>query len=155
MNKYRTDSTKASSGFSLTHMTDTGWAYPTTVEVEDYYNTNKYTSACMGPNNKTIIMSLERSEGYGDLDLYVSFEHGDQYTIPLNLGPDINTYMSDGTPFYRRMVKPYFSHRKAIMAMVHMMYLCQNDLTKVGLGGPSLSILVHKLTHQNGMPTFQ
>jgi len=96
---YNPDGTK-SAGYSISHNTGTSWTFPEPVKIDDFYNRNKYTSACLAADGKTLILALERDDGYGDLDLYVCFRKDDgSFTAPKNLGPIINTSGTDGTPF--------------------------------------------------------
>ncbi len=88
------------SGYSLSHNLGDRWSFPEPIEIDNYYNKNKYTSACLASDGKTLILALERDDSYGDLDLYVCFRREDgTFTEPKNLGPVINTPATDGTPF--------------------------------------------------------
>ncbi len=42
---------------------------------------------------------IRDGDTYGGEDLYVSFREGDEYSKPLNLGTDINSFLDDFTPF--------------------------------------------------------
>lgn len=96
---YLDDGTK-DAGYSLSHNLGDRWSFPEPVKIDDYYNDNRYTSACLASDGKTLILALEREDGYGDLDLYVCFRKDDgTFTKPENLGPTINTSGTDGTPF--------------------------------------------------------
>ena len=54
----------------------------------------------MSNDQKVLILSVERDDTFGDLDLYVSFLQNDgSYTEPKNTGPVLNTFAQDGTPF--------------------------------------------------------
>ena len=96
---YLSDGTK-NAGYSISHNLGDKWSFPEPVVIDDYYNDNKYTSACLAADGKTLILALERDDGYGDLDLYVSFRKEDgTFTKPENLGPTVNSKGTDGTPF--------------------------------------------------------
>ncbi len=96
---YNPDGTK-SPGYSISHNTGNGWTFPEPVKIDDFYNKNRFTSACLASDGKTLILALERDDSYGDLDLYVCFRKEDgSFTGPKNLGPTINTAGTDGTPF--------------------------------------------------------
>ena len=46
-----------------------------------------------------IIFASDRPEGYGKMDLYVSFNINGQWSLPSNLGPKINSVGNDWFPF--------------------------------------------------------
>jgi len=99
---YNSDGTfKSDQGISVTHrLSDSTWSVPTQVRVDNFYNKNIYETYFFTTDQKVLILSVERDDTYGDLDLYVSFRRSDgSYTKPKNMGPDINTFGSDGTPF--------------------------------------------------------
>ncbi|MEL6922742.1 MAG: OmpA family protein, partial [Bacteroidota bacterium] len=51
-------------------------------------------------DGNVLLMSVEREDGLGDLDLFVSFKlKGNNWTEPINLGPQINTVGSESSIF--------------------------------------------------------
>lgn len=77
-----------------------GWSVPKKVFVYNNYNENQYTSSCMSQDNKTLIFSVQRKDGIGLLDLFVSFLKEDgTYTEPKLMGNVINTKADESTPF--------------------------------------------------------
>jgi len=97
--KYNPDGTKEI-GYALSQNLGDSWSYPEPVKIENFYNRNKYTSACLATDGKTLILALELDDSYGDLDLYVCFRNDDgTFTEPKNLGPTVNSSGTDGTPF--------------------------------------------------------
>ncbi len=97
--KYNPDGMKEV-GYSISHNLGDRWSYPEPVQIDNFYNRNKYTSACLAADGKTLILALERDDSKGDLDLYVCFRKDDgTFTEPKNLGPTINTKGTDGTPY--------------------------------------------------------
>jgi len=99
---YNSDgSFKSDQGISVTHrIADNSWSVPVEVKIDNFYNKNIYETYFFTIDQKVLILSVERDDSYGDLDLYVSFRRPDgSYTEPKNMGPDINTFGSDGTPF--------------------------------------------------------
>jgi len=96
---YNPDGTKEA-GYSISHNLGDKWAFPERVKINDFYNRNRFTSACLASDGMTLILALERDDGYGDLDLYVCFRNDDgTFSQPKNLGPTINSKETDGTPF--------------------------------------------------------
>ncbi len=98
-------------GHSIAHLKGGKWRDPVDVEIHDYSNDNLLTSAFLSTSGKYLFLALERKEGFGDLDLYICFKNADgSWTAPLNLGADINTKGTDGTPFLATDEKTlYFS----------------------------------------------
>ena len=98
---YNTDgSFKSDQGISISYKTTNGWTVPKQVKIKNFYNYNIYETYYMSNDYKILLMSIEREDSYGDLDLYVSFRQSDgTYSEPQNLGPIINTFASESTPF--------------------------------------------------------
>ena len=86
-------------GVSISHKTGSGWSFPVKLEIENFYNFSPYVDYFMSADNKVILMSVQRREGYGDQDLYVSFSQQGKWTEPVNLGPEVNTAGADFAPF--------------------------------------------------------
>lgn len=107
---YRPDGSKGD-GHSIARYKGGRWRDPEPIQIEDYYNENMLTSAFLSTSGKYLFLALERREGYGDLDLYISFRNPDgSWSAPKNLGEDINTKGTDGTPFLATDEKTlYFS----------------------------------------------
>lgn len=79
----------------------TGW-FLDSIFIEGYSNSNVLSSQTISPNFQYIIFSAEMSDGYGGLDLYMSYrvdEKTNRYSAPHNLGPVVNTASDDYAPF--------------------------------------------------------
>ena len=50
-------------------------------------------------DGKYLILSLKKESGYGDRDLYISFWENGRWTAPKNMGPDLNTFSREYTPY--------------------------------------------------------
>ncbi|MGE0079066.1 MAG: hypothetical protein AB7S48_14510 [Bacteroidales bacterium] len=62
----------------------------------EYYETH----ACVSADGKSLYFTSNRKGGYGDLDIYVSERTtNDDWGLPKNLGPSINTSFNENTPF--------------------------------------------------------
>ncbi len=98
---YNSDgSFKSDLGISVTHRTANGWSVPRKVRVDNYVNYNQYETYFFTADQSVLIMSVERDDTYGDLDLYVSFRRPNgSYTEPKNMGATLNTFGDEGTPF--------------------------------------------------------
>ena len=87
-------------GFSISTRKINGWSIPENMEIDNYYNKNRYYSVTYSPSGKTLILSIERDDTFGDKDLYVTFKKDDgSWSEPLNMGPDINSFGVEATPF--------------------------------------------------------
>ncbi len=87
-------------GVSISHKTKKGWGFPEKLNIKNYYNDNKYSSFCLDPTGKHLIIAAERDDSVGDKDLYVShLLENNEWSEPENLGSIINTILGDFTPF--------------------------------------------------------
>jgi len=100
-NKYLPDGvTSNGGGVSITQKNQTGWAIPKDVVVENYVNTNVYVGYFLSNDNKHLLMTVERPEGYGYKDIYVSYVKEDgSFSKPENLGNVVNTFAEEVNPF--------------------------------------------------------
>ncbi len=98
---YNSDgSHKSEQGISISHKTNSGWSVPKEVKIRNFYNSHEYETYSLSNDQKVILMSIERKDTYGDMDLYVSFlQNNGTYSEPKNMGPVLNTFAQDGTPF--------------------------------------------------------
>jgi outer membrane protein OmpA-like peptidoglycan-associated protein len=101
INTYNPDGTVSPGGASLSTRTKTGWSPPVKLNILNYYNNSKRNVDYFLCNSgRILLMSVQRDDGMGDLDLYVSFlQKFGVWSKPLNLGPVINTGKADFAPF--------------------------------------------------------
>ncbi|HEY9486924.1 MAG TPA: OmpA family protein, partial [Chryseosolibacter sp.] len=98
-NKYL-DNGKMQAGVSISSNAGGTWSKPIPLEITNDYNFNEKANYFLTNNRKTLLMSVEREDTYGDRDLYVSFMKEDSvWTEPLNLGDIINTASEESAPF--------------------------------------------------------
>ncbi len=71
------------------------------VKLNKNINSESYeTHASISSDGKYLYFTSNRKGGYGDLDIYVSERTtGDDWGVPRNLGPSINTSLNENTPF--------------------------------------------------------
>ncbi|GJM29873.1 MAG: membrane protein [Cyclobacteriaceae bacterium] len=86
-------------GASVSHFDGKNWTFPKKLEIENFYNFSPYVDYFMSSDNKVLFLSVQRREGSGDQDLYVSFIKDNLWSEPVNLGPVINTPGADFAPF--------------------------------------------------------
>lgn len=101
-------------GFSIIEKIGETWQFPVPVAIENYYTTGKNVNVTMSPDGEVLIMSLKRADSYGQNDLYVSFKNQvGGWTEPMNLGPRINSKLSEDTPTISEDKKTiYFSSNR-------------------------------------------
>jgi outer membrane protein OmpA-like peptidoglycan-associated protein len=100
-NKYASDGVSPNGGgVSITQKGQSGWEIPKDILIEDYVNTNAYVGYFLSNDNKHLLMSVERPEGLGLKDLYVSYVKEDgTFSKPKSLGNVINTFDDEANPF--------------------------------------------------------
>lgn len=79
--------------FAITKRINGKWQKPEPLKIEDFYTKSNNYSATMSTDGRVLIMSLERNDTRGNLDIYISFYNPERqtYTKPQNLGDIINT----------------------------------------------------------------
>lgn len=96
---YRTDETKLAGDLYMSRYKNNTWTAPVKLgsEVNSEY---LETSACFSAYGNEIVFSSNRPGGYGGRDLYrvVKFLNG-EYSLPVNLGPEINSQEDEDAPF--------------------------------------------------------
>ena len=114
-------------GFSITRKTsDNEWTFPEPIEIKNYSNNNSDVNLAMSADGNVLILSMQRSDSYGDNDLYVCIKIGrNQWSEPQNLGPKVNTVYRETTPFLSEDGKRLFfsSNRKGSLGGSDIFYL--------------------------------
>lgn len=74
------------------------------------YNSDDYSlgQAAFADSGKTIYFSSDMPGGYGGMDLYVSYLKEGVWTMPINLGAEVNSPLNEVFPFYFQK-RLYFS----------------------------------------------
>ncbi len=99
LNKYNPDGTMGQ-GVSMSRKDGNVWGFPETLEIEDFYNDNNYGEYSLLNDGKTLLITTQRKDGFGNKDVQVCFKKEDgTWTKPKNLGPVINTPASETSPF--------------------------------------------------------
>lgn len=82
-----------SAGYAITRLERGRWTQPVPLIIKDFYTKSRNYSGTMSVDMRVLIMSLEREDSYGGLDLYISFfnDSTGEYSTPKNLGSQINT----------------------------------------------------------------
>lgn len=100
-NRYSSDGVSPNGpGVSIAQKGQSGWEIPKDVVIENYVNSNQYVGYFLSNDNKHLLMSVERPEGFGLKDIYVSFVKEDgTFSKPKTLGNVINTFDDEANPF--------------------------------------------------------
>jgi outer membrane protein OmpA-like peptidoglycan-associated protein len=89
-------------GFSSSSRTANGWSVPQQLEIEAFQDMNKgvYTNAILSIDGKTLILAFSEVKKSENNDLYFSrLQENGRWSRPQPLGMDINTPVSEDTPF--------------------------------------------------------
>jgi|GEM_PF-1030412 len=85
-------------GVAVSRLIGRSWSFPERLAVDDFYNQSPQAAYHLSVDGRILLMSVQREEGLGKRDLYVSFENWDgEWTKPLNLGTIINTVGDEGS----------------------------------------------------------
>ena len=99
-NRYRSDGSILGKGISMSRKRGNSWTVPQNVEVENYINSDNQVAVSLSANRKVMLLSVAGKECFGYKDIYVSFQIDEtHYSEPKNLGPIVNTYMDETTPY--------------------------------------------------------
>lgn len=77
------------------------WSIPQKIDLPSLLNTSEMENYFVTPDQQAIIVAMERPDGYGKMDLYVSLynKYRKGWDEPINLGPDINTEFVEDFPY--------------------------------------------------------
>ncbi len=96
-NDYRSN---AKDGISVSYKKGRVWTRPKTLKIKNHYNDNKFVNYHVNIDGNIILMSVERKEGFGERDLYVSFKgSNEEWSEPKNMGSTINSVASENSVF--------------------------------------------------------
>lgn len=91
---------KMKAGVSVSTRTSEGWTKPVPFEIIKDVNTSDVANYYLANNREVLLMSIEGDPSFGDRDIYVSFLQDDgRWSEPLNLGSNINTSLTEDSPF--------------------------------------------------------
>lgn len=95
--KYNNDITE---NLYFVNRTKDGWSKPKKLNIKNFYTNSKVTNYFLAPDSRTLILCIDRKEGKGYADFYVSFRNEDDtWTEPKHTGDMINTKNTDFSPF--------------------------------------------------------
>ncbi|WP_113922032.1 OmpA family protein [Cognataquiflexum aquatile] len=87
------------------------WNYIRPLEMGNFKNNGSHFSGRLSSDGNIIVMSMASFGSFGNEDIYVSFKQSEAvWTSPFNLGPQINTYAQEFTPYLSEDLQTlYFS----------------------------------------------
>ncbi|HYG37708.1 MAG TPA: OmpA family protein [Cytophagales bacterium] len=87
-------------GASVSHRIKGGWSKPERLNIERFSNKGIYLDFCFSGSGKVLLMAINKSDSYGDQDIYVSFnKDGNNWAEPINIGQSVNTKNAEFSPF--------------------------------------------------------
>ena len=91
-------------GISKSTLSKTGWSFPRECRITNNYSRQAGGSVklefTVSPDGLTMLLAVQRTETYGDRDLYVAFRRADlTWSEPKSLGPVVNTAAEESSPF--------------------------------------------------------
>lgn len=87
-------------GVSSSYKIVNGWSFPKGLTIANFFNNGLYNEFNLSQNRHILFMTLDRPEGLGDNDMYVSFLKKDNsWSAPLHLGNVLNTAGIEASPF--------------------------------------------------------
>jgi outer membrane protein OmpA-like peptidoglycan-associated protein len=102
ISQYNADGSFKKPGASISKRTKMGWSLPQDLNILDYYNDDaENVDFFLSTSGKVLLMAVQRKDGLGEQDIYVSFVNpdGKSWTKPRNLGSSINTKKPEFAPF--------------------------------------------------------
>ncbi|WP_078063180.1 OmpA family protein [Solirubrum puertoriconensis] len=98
---YKPDGTFDPKGASITRRTRNGWTAPEKLNIQDFYNDDpENVDFFLTTSGKQLLMAVDRKDGKGQQDLYVSLRQDDgSFSRPINLGSNVNTKAAEFAPF--------------------------------------------------------
>lgn len=98
-NTYFRDGRPRGGGISITYRTEHGWTVPAEVQIDRYYNRNRFSEMCLDPSGQHLIMAAERDDTKGDKDLYVATRKPDgTFSEPMHI-KGLSTWGNEMSPF--------------------------------------------------------
>ena len=97
---YKEDGSSIGGGVSISYYKDGKWQLPISQKIIGFNNEDEYGTRIMSADGTKLILSLDDGQSYGNTDLYVCFLDEDgTWSVPMNMGPVINSFMSEFAPF--------------------------------------------------------
>lgn len=87
-------------GISVSKKRGRAWTRPNILNIKNHYNNSPFVAYHLNIDENILLMSVARSDTYGDRDFYVSFKKKNkEWSEPLNMGSTINTCATEKSIF--------------------------------------------------------
>lgn len=97
-NENTTANTEEEEDFYVSLLEEDGWSRAVRME-EPVNSTDNEGAQCISQDGRIMIFTgCGRPDGVGRCDLYICVRHGDEWSVPRNLGPDINSRSWEAQP---------------------------------------------------------
>jgi peptidoglycan-associated lipoprotein len=95
--------------WSVPRQGDNKWGTPEKLPFNN--DTTKFASPAISPDGKMLVFASNLTGGYGDNDLWISKYDAvsNTWSVPINLGPEINTVGNDAFPYIKDDMTLYYS----------------------------------------------
>lgn len=91
---------RSKDGVSVSFKRGRSWSTPKPLQIENHYNESDFVCYHMSLDEQVLLMSVERTDGLGGLDLYAAFRQSNNtFSEPMNLGSQINTVGAESSIF--------------------------------------------------------
>ncbi|MCX7880415.1 MAG: OmpA family protein [Ignavibacteria bacterium] len=79
--------------FGIVRKINEKWDKPNPIKIRNFYTKSKNYSATISSDRRILLLSLERDDSFGELDMYISYFDNSTgvYSEPKNLGSKLNT----------------------------------------------------------------
>ncbi|MFK7922787.1 MAG: OmpA family protein [Bacteroidia bacterium] len=85
--------------YGISSYRDSSWSSSVLKEIPKLNHTGEPASYSLAADKTVMILSLDRTDAFGERDLYVCFKEGDSWSAPKHLGADVNTWGEEITPY--------------------------------------------------------
>lgn len=97
---YRTNEDLTAGDLYIAGLTDGQWSAPEKLSANINSEEYQEASACLSPDERTLFFSSNRTGGFGGKDLYrVTKLPNGSWSLPVNMGPGINSKYDEDAPF--------------------------------------------------------
>jgi outer membrane protein OmpA-like peptidoglycan-associated protein len=145
-------------GFSIVkHKPDGTWTDPVPMNIDNYDVVSAAISLTMSSDGNVLIMSLPKSDSYGDNDLYISHKLGENHwSAPKNMGAKVNSAQREVTPHLSADGKELFfaSNRTPSAGGLDLFYIIRLDDTWANWSPPRRFVNAINSSADESQPYF-
>lgn len=82
----------------ISHRVNGGWSQPASISPKINTDYNEGAATLSGDGKTLVFASCNRQDGIGSCDLYISYKTGEDWSVPVNLGTNVNSNVWDSEP---------------------------------------------------------